>query len=284
MKFVNQDVQLIEQGPGLQGIYDIICQASSTCYKSTPRSGQEAKTFVDKLIKNGHLAMLEFGTVYLHLYENSKVSEEEYKECYRILKKYGKNEYSTVFYSHRSNMVSHDNHYYITTNYRVLVENGWLDDLKYLSEYTDNYIARPCVKLITSIGIARELTRHRVFSFAQESTRYVNYGKKFNEIEFIKPKWYSSALDDQKQVLKMQLASAERAYNALINEGCTPQEAREVLPLAAKTEICMCGFRDDWKHFFDLRLYGTTGKPHPDMEALAQIVYDKIVLPFKWTH
>lgn len=261
MKYVNQDVSLINQGEGIQGIYDIIAQCAATCYQSEAKNGESAETFVEKLIKNKHTAMLEFGTVYL------RCPSEEY-----LYRRYHYNPYSKTFYTKECLAV--------TTNYRVLVENGWLEDLKYICKSTENHHKRYIVKAITSIGVARELTRHRTFSFAQESTRYCNYGKsKYNkQITFIKPEWYYTANDDERKILDMHLADAERSYNALINWGRVAQDAREVLPLATKTEICVCGFEDDWKHFFDLRLRNTTGSAHPDMSALAEKIYNFIDL------
>ena len=179
---------------------------------------------------------------------------------------------------------------HVTTNFRVLVENGWLDDLKYLCAPTEYHYRRYCVKFTTDIGAAREFTRHRVFSFMQESTRYCNYSKdKFdNEITFIKPYWYKEvqlhsvtknytwqSIDSQGFGIKDDFfihncKVAEDCYTHLLEAGCKPQEARQVLPLATKTELVMCGFEEDWKHFFDLRLRGTTGAPHPDAKYLAQ--------------
>ena len=138
-----------------------------------------------------------------------------------------------------------------------------------------------------------ELVRHRVFSFAQESTRYCNYTKdKFEEsVTYIIPSWFEhreevklpdhvvigSKLEsdinhyNRKEMLFLKsLATSSRTYITLIyGEKATPQEARQVLPNALKTEICMTGFESDWGHFFDLRYYGSTGKPHPDMYELA---------------
>jgi thymidylate synthase (FAD) len=132
----------------------------------------------------------------------------------------------------------------------------------------------------------------RVFSFAQESTRYCNYSKeKFgNELTCIEPSWYDTATDDQKQLFNDFLSVSEEAYMALLDKWenripdrryktklrgnpLTPQQARQVLPNALKTEICMTGFQKDWVHFFDLRLRGLTGAPHPDMKRLAALLY-----------
>ena len=131
-----------------------------------------------------------------------------------------------------------------------------------------------------------ELVRHRVFSFAQESTRYCNYSQdKFgNEITYIIPSWSDIPEGTYKTLAQVtpvvkgvknrlffnQLTAVQDAYITLIEEGCTPQEARQVLPNALKTEIVVTGFVSDWRHFFDLRLLGTTGKPHPDMLLLAK--------------
>lgn len=111
-----------------------------------------------------------------------------------------------------------------------------------------------------------EFVRHRVFSFAQESTRYCNYSKdKFNnECIFIQPPW----LDDIETNLdfKDSLEHSEAAYFALIKRGWKPQQARNVLPNALKTELVMTGFASDWEHFFKLR---DAGSAHPQAYELA---------------
>lgn len=118
----------------------------------------------------------------------------------------------------------------------------------------------------------------RVFSFAQESTRYCNYSKnKFNnEITFIYPCWNYIKTDIYNGVDKFDgdyfehsLREAEFYYFKLLELGWTPQQARAVLPNALKTELVMTGFVSDWKHFFDLRAIGTTGQPHPQAKELA---------------
>ena len=122
-----------------------------------------------------------------------------------------------------------------------------------------------------------EFVRHRVFSFAQESTRYCNYSKdKFgNEITFIEPCW---GLDNfAGDIFKVFLANAEKQYIHLVNQGWKAQEARAVLPNALKTELIMTGFIDDWNHFFDLRARGTTGAPHPQAKELAEPLMSEFI-------
>ena len=183
----------------------------------------------------------------------------------------------------------------ITTNYRVLVENDWLDDLKYLCEPTEYHKKRVCVRFICDRGVSHEYVRHRVFSFAQESTRYCNYSKdKFdNELTYICPCWLDYdrvqelteiANRDNKEVYRMghdeslsmeerglcsfiyDMSNHEHGYLFQISAGWTPQEARAVLPNALKTELVMTGFVSDWKHFFDLRCDSAA---HPQARELA---------------
>ena len=172
---------------------------------------------------------------------------------------------------------------YMSMNYRHIVENEWLDDLKYLCQPTEYHKKRYTLKFVTDMGVCRELLRHRKFSFANESTRYCNYSKsKFGgELTFITPTWYTggNGINDKEcsmdSEFELSCEEAEKSYLRMISWGATPQEARQVLPLATKTELVMTGFADDWRHFFSLRLRGTTGKPHPDMQYLAQLAWNE---------
>jgi thymidylate synthase (FAD) len=176
------------------------------------------------------------------------------------------------------------------------VENGWLDDLKYICEPTEHHEKRYTFKLTTSIGVTRELNRHRVDSIAEQSTRYCNYSKdKFGrEVTFCIPSWLNipeMTVVREKHGLKADfeglssipncldflngLGNAENLYLKLINSEWQPQQAREVLPLCTATEIIHTAFASDWKHFFDLRYYGTTGKPHPNMIELSTLMKEE---------
>lgn len=298
MKLIRPSYEIIEQGPGLQGIYDIIERCGKTSYKSEPKGGEVAKKFVEDRAKEGHGAVLEFGTVYLKI-PRPKNPFYDYEE-WRIeadISFYKENKYSKVIIS----PVGRADTYYVTTNYRVLVENNRLDDLKYLCEPTEYHEKRYAVKFITDIGVGREFLRHRVMSMVQESTRYVNYNKeKFGgECTFVIPSWIPETLLaegeniawwdgdwvnlDKNTIILADpvdhldvnawlnaLSACEDVYLALTNCGWKAQQARSVLPLSTKTEFVMCGFSDDWAHFFDLRALGTTGAPHPQAKELAE--------------
>lgn len=113
-----------------------------------------------------------------------------------------------------------------------------------------------------------EFVRHRVFSFAQESTRYCNYSKsKFgNELTIILPEWWENSVDIKKNLYKEAWQSSEDTYRTLMASKITPQEARAVLPNSLKTELVMTGFTSDWEHFFKLR---DAGSAHPQARELA---------------
>lgn len=273
MKLIESKAELVQQPSGLEGVYKQIELCGRTCYKSEDKITEDsAKGFVDRMIKSNHTAMLEHGTVYLTIPKNDKFMHT----CFN---KYRRNKYSEIYYftiGVKGIPLLDVYPLYVTTNIRVLVENGWLDDLKYICEPTEYHERRYTLKLTTDRGVSHELVRHRVFSFAQESTRYCNYSKdKFNnELTFIFPYWL---LNRDHNKFTKALRDAEKHYFTLLDQGWTPQEARQVLPNALKTEICMTGFESDWKHFLDLRYFEATGKAHPDMKELAT----KIVEQFK---
>lgn len=296
--------KIIEQEPGINGIYKQIELAGRTCYKSEDKITEDsAKSFVMRMIESKHTAMLEHGTVYLkieHKYDNGV----DMKDIYDI-------SLDMILDPHTKTVIK-DDITYVTTNLRVLVErykNDWEDILKYYySEYTENHERRVTVRFVCDRGVSHEFVRHRVFSFAQESTRYCNYSKnKFgNELTFIIPCWCddipnNTQLKDKMEVNKFvwgddnlsnavitengvvkrkvskftqsflyEMIGTEDTYIELIAAGYKPQEARAILPNSLKTELIMTGFISDWNHFFDLRALGTTGAPHPQALQLAE--------------
>lgn len=282
MKLIKQSFEILDQQCGLEGIYKQIEIAGRTCYKSEDKITEDsAKEFADRMIKSGHGAMLEHGTVYLTMQYGINREESD------SIEKYVKNKYS------KSIMDEHGK-YHITTNLRVLVENGWLDDLQYICEPTEYHEKRITVKFTTDQGILREFTRHRVFSFAVESTRYCNYTKdKFsNEVTFIQPNWisdedikdyhinYNYFIDqDNNHITAVNrfmsaLKNAEYFYMELIKLGWKPQQARNILPLATKCDMVMTGFVSDWKHFFELR---DAVSAHPQAQELAHSLHEAFI-------
>lgn len=261
MKLIEPKIELLEQKPGLQGIYEIIDEVAGICYN---RQGihKDSKDFVYSLIKRGHLSPLEFGTVYLQMTQDNFFN-------------------STLPYS----ITNTDGKYvYITTNFRVVMEMGVL--FAHICEPNEYHIKRPCFKITCSRAIADEFARHRTLSVMMKSTRYC----KVDELEICKPYWYDKENkkdfgNDINPVLyhwTHALGTSNHMYRVLIENGLTPQEARGVLPLDMATEMCLCGFtgiaNQGWDRFLDLRC---SSAAHPDAQYLANQIKQEI---YKYVH
>jgi thymidylate synthase (FAD) len=281
MKLIKSKAELIQQREGLSGLYSHIELCGRTCYKSEDKiTNTSAKKFFDRMYEGKHRAMLEHGTAYLEMFVDT--NDDDYLS---FESRYLKNPYSKVVYDGAK--------CYVTTNFRVITENLWFADVQYANKLSFHE-RRYTFKFTCSRAIANELVRHRVFSFAQESQRYCNYGRdKFgNEVTSIAPYWLpelagksiktmvediearDAIKDDQRTVsaswFTSALIDAERCYFEMLNGKSSPQQARDVLPNATKTELCMTGFSSDWRHLLDLRLFQRTGVVHPDMLDLMQ--------------
>lgn len=304
MKLIKPSYEFWEQKEGLSGVEAQIERAARVCYASEPKG--EVGELLGKLIKSKHYAMLEHGTVYLMIDCSGRLID--------VANKYIQNKYSKV------SLHSDGVHYCITTNYRVLVENNWLDDLKYLCEPTEYHEKRVTVHFTTNIGVSREFNRHRVDSVAEQSTRYCGLNKFGDELNVNLPSWINHNEVEESAIYNTQLLEdtvipyecvitpegepngfsqvlyeldtyywtdidwwlwankcSELAYLKLIEKGWSPQKARSVLPLNTNTELVHTAFVSDWKHFFDLRVIGTTGKPHPDAEILAKPLMNEFI-------
>ena len=307
MKLIKPSFQIIEStGYTIDDIYKSIELAGRVSHKSEDKITEtSAKDFVGRMLNMKHLAVCEFGTVYLQFFWTGAVCQHcNQTTPHKLLDKYANNKYSIVNY--------HGNDIYVTTNLRVLVENNWLDDLKYLCEPTEYHEKRYTVKFILDRGILAEFTRHRRFSFMAESTRYCNYSKnKFNnELTFIIPNWLNLISSDNEIYINGDedkycypedvytlnflhtLKYAERAYLYLLtqwnekipdkryksgykNNPWKPEQARGILPLFLKTELYMCGFAEDWKYFFKLR--DDKQHAHPQAYELAHPLHKEFI-------
>lgn len=297
MELVNHDCRLIKQKPGMDGVYDIIEECARVCYKSkgrykyvpyadcsedelkedpeelyrlgrAERFSDSAEGMVNALIRSHHNAMLEHATIYLTIYDKETLKPFIHNYWTKIIEK---NLYGQIIY-------------YVTTNYRVIIENELEPylDIHMVDTPSEHHMLRQTVDMIEDIAIVRDFLRHRLFSFANESTRYVNYMKdKFgNSVTFIDPIWIKPEdIDEYANDCKI----IEGLYFKWLNKGYKPEEARNFLTLGVKSELIMTGFIDDfyenpldkqlWGHFFDLRMRETTGKPHPQAKDMAVKIY-----------
>lgn len=289
MKLIKSNITRIDQKKGLEGVKKMIELAGRTCYKSEKRiTKNSCEEFTKRMINSGHTAILEHGTVYLTVPKDDAIKINMYK--YLI------NPYSRVTFEQDG-----DGTAYVTTNYRVIVENKWEDDLKYLTEPTKYHIRRFTYRIVCDRGISHEIVRHRTFSFAQESTRYCNYtlDKFNNNITYIIPTWLENKLPEgeytwwdgdwcdldkwkiqipsdnsPEDIFVQNLNNSEMSYQYLVDNGWIAQQARQILPNALKTEIVVTGFATDWAEFLTLRC---AKNAHPDIQKIANLIKEDML-------
>lgn len=289
MEFIVAGYEILEQEPGLEGMYKAAELPGRICYGSQDKIAPgTAEKFCNGLMKSNHGAPLEHGTVYLK-------AEDEYYYFGNPLDKYRDNPYSKL--------KSINGTKYVTTNLRVLFEHDWLEDLeKYWCEPTKFHEKRVQVRFTVDRFTGEEFLRHRVASFNRESTRYVLFTKeKFGggSIKYIIPVWMLNEtsrkeievnqdlniVDFCQQIIDHEeghgsmtdvfawmfaLKACEWSYCKLTNDfGWKAEQARTVLPCAISSPLIKTASLTDWVHFFNLRAIGTTGKPHPQAFELA---------------
>ncbi len=273
MKIVDPEVEIIHEENPLRRIE--LC--GRVCYKSERKiTDDSANTFVKKLVERGHTSVLE----------HARVIVPEYSVKPLLMKANSRGNYLPYGADYRNHWVlgrcpGYD---YYALNCRDFCAIGaTLEELETLKN-ADDYMT---VRFTCDRAIANELVRHRVFSFSQESTRYVNYEKR--ELAFVRPipfEWAELSVDKSElsdcmadprfQAWVLGCEQAEANYLHLIREGCHPQEARIVLPLSVKTELIMTGTFPQWSEMLKLRLHHSA---HPQMRYLMQMLIAKEDFP-----
>lgn len=271
MKVIDSNADVILQSPGIIGMLKQIERVGRLSYKSEDRMTEDSYVkFVDMLKNRGHWSVFEHGTVYLSIPKNEPevlifLEAEENKPCFNKVKDKG-------------------DFLLVTTNYRFILQNdleGVME--KYWTDPTEHY-RRITTHLVCSRLVSHQLVRHRLFSFMQESQRYVNYSKeRFGSgITFIIPQWaYEVRMDigttvdpqtyePRDYILNMtgeelwnelccwnrKVASRDNFWQACEDEymygiseedgKLNPEDARGCLCNDTKTELCITGYLQDW--------------------------------------
>lgn len=284
MKLIKQSFEFINQTDfSLVGIKKHIERCARVSYKSEDKiTDTSYEKFVNMLESRGHDRPLEFGTVYL-----SRTSQKE--DNMEWLDKYAYNPWSKFSFGNGSTRINGElrNTVYVTTNYRVIKEHHWEDDLQYLCEPTEYHHKRYTVHMILDRGVMDEFRTHVGLSHLAESTRYVNYSKKKfgSEVTFIEPCWEiktanevitpeGTHMSSNSLEFLTALKEAEDHYLSLLAKGWTPQQARSVLPLGIKSELISCGFKDAWENFFKRR---DAPDAHPMAQEIAKPMHEEFL-------
>ena len=302
MIFTRPKFEIWEQNDTtLESIYSQAEKVGRYCWysmdKMTPES---AKPFCERLLKSEHYSPLEAATLYLYFKRDDRGGGVDFGDPLDRKLNFILNHYSHV----NSNYDTHES--FITTNLRVIMENfpEELEDIVKFHgvSWDPRFERRITVHFTTDRGVSAEANRHRAHSPMESSTRYCNFSKgKFEkQISISTPSkitdeminTHGGAIVDMSRDIILPKDTSdwcdidwwiwgnsctELAYMKLLENGWTAQEARRVLPLDLKTELVHTATVSQWKYFFDLRVHGTTGAPHPDMYELVKPLYDEFI-------
>ena len=284
MKLIRQDFNIVNQkGFSIKDIKKHIEYCARISYKSQDRITDDSyEKFVNMLEKRDHSRPLEFGTVHL------KTPGSNFNNFVGFC--ISKGFWDSCWIKYNIDRESEDKMVYITTNYRYYKRlkslkslYGYINVEEFFTEEDNEYYPkRYTVHFITSRGIMDEFRTHIGLSHLAESSRYCSYDKnRFgNELTFIIPNWVNTNCPNKEQegpsIASIEwstaMLDAEASYMNLIKMGCTAQEAREVLPLAVKSELISCGFEDAWSNFFYRRC---ANDAHPMAREIAIPLQEK---------
>ena len=286
-EFIEPSVELIDIADPLKKIE--LC--GRVCYKSEDKITEDsAKRMIKALINSGHHSVLEHFQIVIRQ-EKAETMFDTYIVDKNISLEYRKHfmKYLNIFPNYvRGNVRAWRNVLQFYPQYVSVFKQKFpvlFDDLEsFLPENQTDFVIDPdclehsddymTVRIITNRGVTHEIVRHRVFSFSQESTRYVNY--KGKPIKFVIPKGFDWAETQHSPKFLTWRNACSRCsidYTNMIEAGMKPQEARDVLNNSVKTEIIMTGNIFDWISFFNLRCDKNT--VHPEMYYVAVLIRKK---------
>lgn len=286
MELTENYAKEISFGWGFTNMLKQIEYCGRICYRSENNkeiTRSTALDFVNRMIASKHLSVLEHGSVYLAIPFGWK---ERVKYFFKnmlfketIYSKYKHNKYSQT--------KVYNNWFLVTTNYRVIIENKWVEDIQYFPSEGQPQAEFPFLKRYTyefqsDIQVSKEATRHRPLSPSVESTRYCNYNSdKFGKsVKFSKPVWLYVETENNRKEFEEDCKTIENIYMKWQDKGWTQQQAAYFLPQGTASKFALTGSEEAWTHFVDCRFKGVTGKPHPSMLEVAVHLANRFMTPW----
>lgn len=270
MKLIQPSFEIIEQEPGIEGMFKQIEKAARVCYRSEDKITDDSyKKMIKMLEDRGHYSPFAHGTVYLSVpFEYFNKFQSEFHKNKNIPNAWFHFN-SPMWTKSKYQTEPGESWLYYTTNYRLIKELG-LEKLldEYWEEPNELSPKRVTVKVETSIAVSREWNRHATsLAICEQSTRYCAYNKeKFGgEITVVEPLWLKDVGPFDQSLYLSGLKNAETSYLDLLESGIKAQDARGVLPLDTATTVFYTGFVDDWKHIFEMR---TSNAAHPEIRRI----------------
>ena len=262
--------------------------AGRVCYKSEKKiTDESALDFCTRILQRGHTSVLEHSNVIVKVPANVFSMIDSVMFNYERLT-HKKQMLTVSCLPTRERIVSGNIRAWreildasivrpTFTGHPLLHVGGNIDLTQYMiseDDLTDEkrqIHSRITLRITCDRGVSHELVRHRVMSFSQESTRYVNYNRR--GYTFIEPWWWNDLNGEIKDLMKWGMQYSVDIYDDMIKEGATPQLARAVLPNQIKTEVVVTATPAQWAEFLKLRLDKAA---HPDMQRVAHLVHEAL--------
>lgn len=261
--------------------------AGRVCYKSEKKITEDsARAFCERILHRGHTSVLEHSNVIVNM-------PMQIGSC--IID-------AMRFYEHKTNKIAYLKYSYRPDGTMIISGNvrAWREVLEAFKIFTfwehplldtdggqdlTSYVigeddltdeerqihSRITLRITCDRGVSHELVRHRAMSFSQESTRYVNYGRR--GYTFIEPWWWEQQNVVLKHLILLEMENSIGVYDQMIGNGATPQLARAVLPNQIKTEAVVTATPLQWAEFLKLRMDKAA---HPDMQRVAHLVQEAL--------
>lgn len=255
-----------------------VAKCARVCYASEKESNESLdKKLVNSLFNKGHKSMFRHESVY-YIVSKIATGEKQYTKIYNKLREYIHCPYiefkckdAEIYVATNGQFVRDEANYDLTSmlfNYRVS-----------FTEFENTAVGYEMLRLticcITQISTSREFNRVSPNNIAEQSTRYVDFGKK-GGITICLPHWWDNSSCFKKIIFKIYWKMCEIMYYSVLKIGMKPEDAREFLPLCTATKCIYTYNIKEWSHIMCLRLFGTTGKPHPNAKILAGEILSEI--------
>ena len=253
-----------------QNSTDHVARCARVCYASDKTS--DNAVLENRLLKSGHTSVFRHVSRYFIIYNNTKYRREMFR----------------IRHSAYCACVRYNNRFYVSTNSQFVMDHPnyfehfrEVDIDKLITFIHYRYspiinILRFTVCLTTQISTSRELNRTSPNNICEQSTRYVNFERKSGGITICRPLFTKSLSPLYKFLFKTYCKVSEIAYKRFLKIG-KPETARELLPLCTATRVVYTYTYEEWLHIFSLRLYGTTGTPHPNARQAAECMMNAIM-------
>lgn len=255
-----------------------VAKCARVCYASEKESNESIdKKLVNSLFNKRHMSMFRHESFY---YIISKLSTgvNQYTKIYNKLREYlhcpyiqFKCENGKIYVVTNGDFIRNEENYDLSE----LIYNYQVSFTEFENTPTGYTMLRLTICCITQISTSREFNRVSPNNIAEQSTRYVNFGKK-GGITICLPHWWDDSSWFKKIIFKTYWKECELMYNFALKIGMKPEDAREFLPLCTATKCVYTYNIDEWSHIMGLRLFGTTGKPHPNAKILAGEILNEI--------